>query len=208
MITTDKLSFTYRGGAAFTFTDWHLNQGEQWLVSGTSGSGKTTLLHLMAGLLRPTSGRITINNTAINSLSSAQMDAFRGKNIGLIFQKHHFIGAINMLNNLKAAQTLPGLTPNPAHLNELMDTLEIRNLEKKLPSQLSQGELQRFAVARAFANQPAVLLADEPTSSLDDRNCDTFVRLITENAGRFNTTLVIATHDARLKQNFSSIYSL
>jgi len=104
--------------------------------------------------------------------------------------------------------TLPGLTPNPAHLNELMDTLEIRNLEKKLPSQLSQGELQRFAVARAFANQPAVLLADEPTSSLDDRNCDTFVRLITENAGRFNTTLVIATHDARLKQNFSSIYSL
>jgi putative ABC transport system ATP-binding protein len=208
MITTDKLSFTYRGGASFTFTDWHPDQGEQWLVSGTSGSGKTTLLHLLAGLLRPTSGKITINNTTINSLSSTQMDAFRGKNIGLIFQKHHFIGAINMLNNLKAAQTLPGLTPNTAHLNELMDTLEIRNLETKLPSQLSQGELQRFAVARALANKPSLLLADEPTSSLDDRNCDTFIRLITANASRYNTTLIIATHDVRLKQNFSSIYSL
>jgi putative ABC transport system ATP-binding protein len=208
MIVTDKLSFTYSGGVSFTFADWRLNQGEQRLVSGTSGSGKTTLLHLLAGLLRPATGNITINDITINRLTNADMDAFRGKNIGLIFQKHHFIGAINMLNNLKAAQTLPGLTPNTAHLNELMNTLEIRNLEKKLPSQLSQGELQRFAVARALANQPAVLLADEPTSSLDDRNCDTFIRLITTNARRFNTTLIIATHDARLKQNFSSIYSL
>jgi putative ABC transport system ATP-binding protein len=208
MIATDKLSFTYRGGVSFTFTDWRLNQGEQRLVSGTSGSGKTTLLHLLAGLLRPATGNITINDTTINRLTNADMDAFRGKNIGLIFQKHHFIGAINMRNNLKAAQTLPGLTPNTAHLNELMDTLEIGNLETKLPSQLSQGELQRFAVARALANKPSLLLADEPTSSLDDRNCDTFIRLITANASRYNTTLIIATHDARLKQNFSSIYSL
>lgn len=208
MIVTDKLSFTYSGGVSFTFADWRLNQGEQRLVSGTSGSGKTTLLHLLAGLLRPATGNITINDTTINRLTNADMDAFRGKNIGLIFQKHHFIGAINMRNNLKAAQTLPGLTPNTAHLNELMDTLEIRNLETKLPSQLSQGELQRFAVARALANKPSLLLADEPTSSLDDRNCDTFIRLITANASRYNTTLIIATHDARLKQNFSSIYSL
>jgi putative ABC transport system ATP-binding protein len=208
MIVTDKLSFTYRGGVSFTFADWRLNQGEQRLVSGTSGSGKTTLLHLLAGLLRPATGNITINDTTINRLTNADMDAFRGKNIGLIFQKHHFIGAINMRNNLKAAQTLPGLTPNTAHLNELMDTLEIRNLETKLPSQLSQGELQRFAVARALANKPSLLLADEPTSSLDDRNCDTFIRLITANASRYNTTLIIATHDARLRQNFSSIYSL
>jgi len=208
MIVTDKLSFTYSEGVSFTFADWRLNQGEQRLVSGTSGSGKTTLLHLLAGLLRPATGNITINDTTINRLTNADMDAFRGKNIGLIFQKHHFIGAINMRNNLKAAQTLPGLTPNTAHLNELMDTLEIRNLETKLPSQLSQGELQRFAVARALANKPSLLLADEPTSSLDDRNCDTFIRLITANASRYNTTLIIATHDVRLKQNFSSIYSL
>jgi putative ABC transport system ATP-binding protein len=208
MIVTDKLSFTYSEGVSFTFADWRLNQGEQRLVSGTSGSGKTTLLHLLAGLLRPATGNITINDTTINRLTNADMDAFRGKNIGLIFQKHHFIGAINMRNNLKAAQTLPGLTPNTAHLNELMDTLEIRNLETKLPSQLSQGELQRFAVARALANKPSLLLADEPTSSLDDRNCDTFIRLITANASRYNTTLIIATHDARLRQNFSSIYSL
>ncbi len=208
MIATKDLSFKYKNGSRFAFPDWSINQGEQWLVTGVSGSGKTTLLHLFAGLLSPSSGSIIINNTAINKLSPAKMDAHRGQNIGLIFQKNYFIGAINMLNNLRASQTLSGLKPDLLHLQELMDILEIRGLEKKMPSQLSQGELQRFSVARALANKPAMLLADEPTSSLDDHNCDTFINLITENAWHYKTTLIIATHDARLKEHFSSIYPL
>jgi putative ABC transport system ATP-binding protein len=208
MIATKDLSFKYKNGSLFTFPDWSINQGEQWLVTGASGSGKTTLLHLLAGLLTPASGSIIINNTLINKLAPAEMDIFRGKNTGLIFQKNYFIGAINMLNNLLAAQTLPGFKSDHSHVYSLLEVLEIRGLEKKLPSQLSEGELQRFAVARALANKPAALLADEPTSSLDDRNCDTFINLITENAWHYKTTLIIATHDARLKQHFSSIYPL
>lgn len=208
MISTEKLTFNYPAQNTFSFADIQLQQGEKLLVTGISGSGKTTLLHLIAGLLQPSTGTVAINGTVIHHLSAAKMDAFRGKNIGLIFQKHLFIGAINMKNNLIAAQTLPGFKADNDHIDHLMTMLSVDHLAAKLPAQLSQGELQRFSVARALANKPLLLLADEPTSSLDDQNCEAFISLLLSSAEQFNTTLIIATHDARLKPSFSTIYPI
>lgn len=208
MISTENLSFNYHGQSALSFPDMALLQGENLLVTGASGSGKTTLLHLIAGLLQPAAGTVSINGTFIHRLSAAKMDTFRGKNIGLIFQKHLFIGAINMKNNLFAAQTLPGFKTDADHIGRLMALLNIDHLAAKLPEQLSQGELQRFSVARALANRPLLLLADEPTSSLDDQNCEAFISLLLSSAELFNSTLIIATHDARLKPHFSTTYPI
>lgn len=208
MISTEKLTFSYPAHPPFSFADLLLQQGGDLLVTGISGSGKTTLLHLIAGLLQPATGTVTISGTVINHLSATKMDAFRGKNIGLIFQKHLFIGAINMKNNLFAAQTLPGFKADADHIGHLMTMLNVGHLASKLPAQLSQGELQRFSVARALANKPLLLLADEPTSSLDDQNCEAFINLLLNSAKQFNTMLIIATHDARLKPHFSTTYPI
>ncbi|MBE0638186.1 MAG: ATP-binding cassette domain-containing protein [Bacteroidales bacterium] len=208
MLKIENLRFSYTKNARFNFPDWEAMKGEHWLISGNSGCGKTTLLHLLAGLLVPDSGKILINNTMLNGLKPAEVDKFRGQNIGLIFQKHYFIGDINMQQNLLSVQTLPGFTPDREHISEMMESLGIANLRHKKPADLSQGELQRFSVARALVNKPKLLLADEPTSSLDDQNCVTFLNLIRQNAERYRITLVIATHDARLKGHFKNIYKL
>lgn len=208
MLKIENLRFSYAKNAKFSFPDWETMKGEHWLISGNSGSGKTTLLHLLAGLLIPESGKITINNTLLNGLNPAELDKFRGQNIGLIFQKHYFIGAINMRQNLLSAQTLPGFAPDLRHVEELMDLLGIENLQHKNPGELSQGELQRFSVARALVNKPQLLLADEPTSSLDNHNCAAFVDLIRQNAAKYQITLIIATHDARLSERFTNVYKL
>lgn len=208
LVTTQELFFKYTRGNHFNFPDLKIQYGDQWLVKGISGSGKTTFLHLLAGLLHPTSGRITINNQEIEQMSPAEMDKFRGRNIGLIFQRHHFIGAISMRQNLLSAQTLPGFLPDLKHIDELTVSLGIKSLLHKKPEVLSQGELQRFSVARALVNKPLLLLADEPTSSLDDRNASAFVNIIIENAAKYQTSLIIATHDARLKDRFTNIYEL
>jgi len=204
MVITQELVFNYSRDVVFNFPDMEIQTREQWLVTGNSGSGKTTLLHLLSGLLKPDSGTISINNTVINRLAPSEMDRFRGKNIGLIFQKHYFIGAISMRQNLLSSQTLPGFKLDVNHVETLMDILGIKSFQHKKPAMLSQGELQRFSVARALANKPLLLLADEPTSSLDDQNCHVFIDLIKQVADQFKTTLIIATHDARLKNLFTN----
>jgi len=208
MLRTENLAFTYPKGASFNFPDWKAEQGEQWLVSGISGSGKTTFLHLLAGLIRPHSGKIFINEKSINQMPQSQLDRFRGGNIGMIFQKNYFINSINMKQNLLVTQTLPGFEKDLVYFDELIAELGIDDKQHQRPTTLSQGELQRFSVARALVNKPAILMADEPTSSLDDANCDAFVKLITSVASRYRTILIIATHDARLKRIFNTRYEL
>lgn len=208
LVKTQDLKFNYNGEKRFNFPDFEIDKGEHMLLAGESGSGKTTLLHLLAGLIQPASGNVIINNQEISKLKPSEMDKFRGKNIGLIFQKHYFLGAISMRQNLLSAQTLPGFEPYLQHIEILLETLGIKPLEHKKPAALSQGELQRFSVARALANKPLLLLADEPTSSLDDRNCRLFMDLIKSAAEQFRSTLMIATHDARLFDQFPKRYQL
>jgi putative ABC transport system ATP-binding protein len=200
MLQTINVKYSYPDGKSFHFPDVTLTKGEQVIITGKSGSGKTTLLHLLSGILRATEGSVLIKGTDIQSADFKEIDLFRGRYIGLIYQKHFFIEAINMLENLLLAQSLPGLPVDKEFLAGLIRELDIEHLSTKYPGQLSQGELQRFSIARALANKPLLLLADEPTSSLDDENSTRFVNQLLEISGKYEITLLIATHDTRLKQ--------
>lgn len=188
--------------------DWEVAQGEQWLLLGNSGSGKTTLLHIMGGLLKPTSGSIKITHQELKSLSNAKLDRFRAQNIGLVFQKPHLIQTLSVLDNLLLAQYMAGLKQNKKRCLEVLEQLNMEHHRKSYPNKLSQGEMQRVSVARAVLNAPKVLLADEPTASLDDHNTVQVVQLLRQQAEAVNATLVIATHDQRVKTEITQVYQL
>ncbi len=208
MIKTKNLKFKYKRGSEMDFPDLEMASGEQMAMIGDSGSGKTTLLHLLAGILSPSSGEIVVDNTNICKLKQNKLDEFRGKNFGFIFQKHLFIEDISMNKNLLIAQTLAGGAKDPDYVSQLTEQLEIAKLLNKYPSELSQGELQRFSVARSLVNNPLALFADEPTSSLDDNNCTRFITLLQKVSSEHKLTLLIATHDSRIKKQFGNILYL
>lgn len=203
MLQTKDLTYSYKNGPSLRFPDLHCAAGEHRLLLGQSGSGKTTLLHLLGGLLTPTGGSLRVGDTDISKLSGAAADKFRGQNIGIIFQKAHFVKSLNVEENLLLAQSLAGL---PTDKNKITDLLQRLNIGHKLharPQRLSQGEQQRAAIARALVNNPRVILADEPTSALDDKNTEEVIRLLEEQARAVNAVLLIVTHDRRLKDRFA-----
>lgn len=208
MIETRDVGYTYSESSNLSFDDILIEEREQWLLKGKSGSGKTTLIHLLAGILTPSQGSVSINNVLLEKLSQSGLDSFRAKNVGLIFQKHLFISSLNMYQNVLIPQTYAGGNNDKDLIYELMDGLGINKLAGKKPFQLSQGELQRFSIARALANKPKVVIADEPTSSLDDDNCERFIELIRTNCEQHEATLLIATHDARIEMHFEHIIRL
>ena len=169
---------------------------------GQSGSGKTTLLHLLAGMRTPSAGRIQVNDTILNELAPNQKDRFRGKHIGVIFQQPHFVRSLNVLENLRLAQKLAGLAVNRKAIQEILDHLNVGHKINAKTGELSVGEQQRVNIARAMINRPSVLLADEPTSALDDENTEQVIELLTKQAKEVNATLLIVTHDNRLKSVF------
>ncbi len=208
MLTTHSLIFQYPSGTPFSFPDLQCKPGNNLLILGESGSGKTTLLHLLSGILTPQSGDIDADGIKLNQLKMTERDAFRGKHMGMIFQKHFFMEGLSVFENLKAAQKLSGSATDIHHLDQVMVKLGIKNLSRKKPYKLSQGEQQRFSIARALANKPSYVLADEPTSSLDDRNCEKFIELIRLSFTGKPVSWIIATHDQRLKKYFPNIYEL
>lgn len=207
-IKTENLSFHYPGGNVFNFPDLQIETKESWLLTGNSGSGKTTLIHLLSGILSPQHGNISIANTGITLLKPTKLDAFRAQNIGLVFQKSYFIDALSMHKNLLYFGELSGKKTEHGFLNKLVSDLGISQLLHKKPTSLSSGELQRFSIARAMINKPGVLLADEPTSSLDDDNCKRFTDLLVSICDAYHVTLLVATHDARLKKEFVNTIQL
>lgn len=208
MISTRKIAFSYGKSAEFAFPDILCREGETLLVTGSSGVGKTTLLHLLGGLLRPASGEITIDGVAINFFSERKLDHFRGQNIGLILQQSHFIEAFSVLENVALASWLATGKERTEKAKQLLAHLDMEMHSHKLPSQLSVGQQQRVSIARALINEPKLLLADEPTSSLDNENAFKVADLLEGLAKEFNTALVIVTHDSRLKERFSNQISL
>jgi putative ABC transport system ATP-binding protein len=208
MITLKSLSHSYKGGQTIEFKDWHIKTGERWLLLGNSGSGKTTLLHLMTGILQPSAGEVNINGTSIYSLSSKSLDQFRGQNIGIVFQRPHLIASLSILENLNIVQRFANLAKDMARIKEVLASLDIADKQDSYPAQLSQGQLQRVSIARAVLNKPALLIADEPTSSLDDKNAFAVLDLLLTQSELNQTTLVVATHDKRIKSPFSNTYNL
>ena len=202
MLQTNQLHFSYTGAQTLTFPDFTCKKGEQWLLLGQSGSGKTTLLHLLGGLLSPTKGYVKIGDTDLKSLSTAALDKFRGKNVGIIFQKAHFVKSLTVQENLILAQQLAGVAIDKQRIADLLNRLNVGHKLHAKTNELSQGEQQRVAIARAIVNQPTVILADEPTSALDDDNCEEVIRLLEEQAAAVGATLLVVTHDGRLKERF------
>ena len=202
MIQTENLQFSYTGATTLSFPDINCQTGEQWLLLGQSGSGKTTLLHLLGGLLSPTKGMVKVGDTVLKKLSTAQLDQFRGNHIGIIFQKAHFVRALSVEENLLLAQQLAGVKTDRKRIQHLLERLNIGHKLRAKTNELSQGEQQRVAIARALVNQPTLILADEPTSALDDINCEEVLQLLVESAAAAQATLLVVTHDGRLKERF------
>ena len=199
MITISGLSYSYNSQTHISFKDFSIQQGEHWLLLGESGSGKTTLLHLLGGLLKSHQGNIMMNSTDITQLSESALDQYRGQHIGFVFQKNHLISALSVKNNLLMAPFLAGMKQDEKRVDEILGLLALAEKKNSNVKNLSQGQAQRVAIARAVLNKPTMILADEPTSALDDKNCERVIDLLLETSTQNGVTLVVATHDQRLK---------
>ena len=208
MLLTRNIEFAYNAANHFRFPDITCNKGEHLLIMGPSGCGKTTLLHLLAGLLRPAKGYIRIGDVNITELSPSQVDRFRGTEIGIVFQVPHFIQSLTIAENVLMARYLNYLDEDAEHVRTLLEQLNIGKKYNSKTNELSQGELQRVSIARALVNQPSVILADEPTSSLDDDNCSEVVELLKKQAEATSSTLIVVTHDKRLSSVFNNAIKL
>jgi putative ABC transport system ATP-binding protein len=204
MISTKDITFSYHKDHIFYMPDVFCQAGNTLLVTGNSGKGKTTYLHILAGLLKPSSGQVTIDNIDVTKLSEQKTDAFRGKNIGVVFQKSHFIASLTVLENLEMASWLATGKKHTKRAKNLLEKLDVLDQATKLVSQLSVGQQQRVSIARALMNKPKVLLADEPTSSLDDKNAEKVIDLLENLAKEYQAALLIVTHDSRIKQRFTN----
>ncbi len=202
MISSHSLTYRYLPGPELRFPDVSCPAGGHLLLLGPSGCGKTTLLHLLAGLLRPAGGRVEVAGTSLSALGTGPLDRFRGRHIGLVFQRPHLIASLTVQENLLLAQRLAGLRPDQGRVGELLHRLGLSPKAHRRPRQLSQGEQQRAIIARALLNRPQVLLADEPTSSLDDQNAQAVAALLAEQAAAEQAALLVVTHDRRLQDLF------
>lgn len=202
------LRFAYEGGSDIPFPDLCFGEGEHWLITGPSGSGKTTLLHLLAGLRQPTSGSIHIDGDETSAMSNKKLDHFRGQQIGIVFQTSHFVSALTIAENLDLARFLAKKPRDKERIDTLLSRLGLEDKANKKPHELSVGEQQRAAIARAMVNKPAVVLADEPTASLDDENCKKMIDLLRSECDAAGSTLVIVTHDQRIKDLIPKVVEL
>jgi len=189
-------------------SDWNVAQGERWLVLGPSGCGKTTLLHVIAGLIRPTEGEVFVSETDLRKLDGAQLDRWRGSTVGIVLQALHLVRHLSVRDNLRLAQYMARAPQDDARIAETLGVLGVADKAARRPADLSEGERQRVAIARAVVNRPKLLLADEPTANLDDAAAARAVDLLVDQATRGGATLVVATHDARVKAKFSNTLQL
>ncbi|MFC4213389.1 ABC transporter ATP-binding protein [Pedobacter lithocola] len=195
-------------GTSLHFDDWRVERNQHYLLLGSSGSGKSTLLHHISGLLKPTNGNIYLNGIDIYSLSERELDTFRGRYIGIVFQRPHLIKSLTIGQNLLLAQGMAGYKSDIKRIKEVLSSLDIREKFKSSTEELSQGQLQRVSIARAVINRPKLLIADEPTSSLDDLNTESVMELLLQQSVLNKTTLVVATHDQRIKHFFTNTFQL
>lgn len=207
-LVTDDVQYFYNKDYTFVFPDIVCEKGEHLLITGASGCGKTTLLHLIAGLVTPKRGSILIKGNDIAQLRGTKLDKYRGREIGIVFQTPQFIKSLTAEENLKMAGSLNNLSVDNIYLDSLFETLNIVHCRNRKTNEMSQGELQRLSIARAVINKPSLILADEPTSSLDDKNCREAIKLLRYQAEKLQAGLVIVTHDNRLIQDFSKIVHL
>jgi putative ABC transport system ATP-binding protein len=199
VIQTRGLACRYRHGPALSFPDLAVAQGDTLLLQGRSGAGKSTWLALVAGLLTPSAGQVLVAGQDVGALRSGERDRWRGRAIGFLPQKLHLGDSLSVERNLALAFFAAGVPEDRAAITAALDALGVGELAQRRPGQLSGGQAQRVALARAILLQPKVLLADEPTASLDDEAAQAALWLLRDAAHRCQATLVVATHDARVR---------
>ena len=204
MLKTSEIRHSYKVTQRFTFPEIKCEESSSLMILGKSGVGKTTLLHILGGMFKPLSGDVSINGTSIYTLRGNNLDTFRGQNIGIVFQKPHFVQSLTAEENLMLAQKMAGNSVSTNTVHELLQQLNLDHKAKALSYKMSQGEQQRLSIARAIINKPGLILADEPTSALDDENCKKVVELLEDQSEQLKAALVIVTHDKRLKQYFKN----
>ena len=175
-----------------------VEQGEFVAIVGSSESGKSTLLHLLGGVDRPTSGKVYIQGEDIYSLNSDKIAIFRRRQVGLIYQFYNLIPILNVKENITLPCELDGRTPDKSELDELINTLGLKDRVTHLPNELSGGQQQRVSIGRALINHPAILLADEPTGNLDSRSSDEIVELLKLSNQKYKQTIVMITHNLEI----------
>src|SRR5690606_25324840 len=188
--------------------DLEVTSGQHTLILGDSGSGKTTLLHILSGLLKPETGSVRIDGQSIYDFPARKLDEFRGQRIGLIFQEAHLVKSLTIQENLQIAQGFAGAKVDHNRIHEVLTLLNLEHKANSYPGKLSRGQMQRAAIARAVINRPAILVADEPTASLDDRNTERVLHLLLNQAEQQDATLIIATHDKRVKARIPLAYEV
>jgi len=208
MIAVRGLVYRYGATEALRLPEWQVAQGERWLVLGPSGCGKTTLLHVLAGLVRPAEGEVEVAGESLHRLEGARVDRWRGATVGIVLQALHLVAHLSVRANLRLAQYLAHLPQDDAAFDAALGALDVADKAARRPAELSQGEQQRVALARAVVNRPKLLLADEPTASLDDAAAARAIELLLGEAERNRATLVVATHDARVKRHFPRTLAL
>lgn len=205
-----QFGYSKKNGSILNIPSWAVNTGEQVFIHGASGSGKSTLLNLLSGLLSATTGQVSILGQRLDQMSSQQRDRFRANHIGYVSQQFNLIPYLNAIENIKLANHFSNqASASNTEIDQLLSTLNIPAAQTKKPvHNMSIGQQQRIAIARALINKPALLIADEPTSSLDKDNSDNFMALLKTMASKHKTTLIFVSHDLSLAQHFNRVEAL
>ena len=202
ILRIENLTKTYGEGStqvkALDDVSFSVEKGEFLAIIGPSGSGKSTLLHIIGGVDRPTSGKVFMGGQDVYAQDEEQLAVFRRRQVGLIYQFYNLIPVLNVVENMTLPVLMDGSLVNEERLEELLETLQLKDRRNNLPNQLSGGQQQRVSIGRALMNAPAVVLADEPTGNLDSKNSQEIVELLKMSNERYGQTLIIITHDENI----------
>lgn len=212
ILRTENLVKTYGTGEnSFNAVDGisiSVQEGEFVAIVGSSGSGKSTLMHMIGGVDRPTSGKIIINNQDITELNNDKLAVFRRKNIGIVYQFYNLIPILTTEENIILPAQLDGQKADKEKLDDILDKLGISDKRKNLPNELSGGQQQRVSIARAIINNPAILLADEPTGNLDSKSTADIVKLLKMTNETYKQTIIMITHNLEIAKQADRIITI
>ena len=212
ILKVENLIKTYKNGNttinAVDNVSFSVEKGDFVAIVGASGSGKSTLLHLLGGVDRPTSGKVFIDGVDIYNMNNDALAIFRRRQVGLIYQFYNLIPILNVEENIVLPCKLDGKNVRRDSLNEIIDTLGLSKRRSHLPNELSGGQQQRVSIGRAIINNPALVLADEPTGNLDSKASDEIVALLKESNKKYNQTIIVITHDASIAQEANRVITI
>lgn len=204
ILQTENLTKIYGDGEnavhALRGINLTVEKGEFTAIVGTSGSGKSTLLHMLGGLDRPTTGKVMVDGKDIFSLSEEQLTIFRRRKIGFVFQSYNLVPVLNLYENIVLPLELDGKKIDREYIDQIAETLGLKDRLEALPNQLSGGQQQRVAIARALADTPSIILADEPTGNLDSKTSQDVLSLLKVTSEKFGQTIVMITHNEEIAQ--------